>query len=49
MINTFNDYISASMRMHDFGVSSNTRSSKINYTLLLTGVVVGFVCYMGIV
>lgn len=46
MVNVFNDYISSSMRMRDFGVS---RVSKINYVLLFASIVVGVVCYVGAV
>ena len=39
------DCMNSSMRMRDFGAS---KAGKVNYILLFAGVVVGFVCYVGI-
>jgi hypothetical protein len=40
------DCMDSSMRMRNFEVG---KTSKINYVLLFAGIVVGFVCYVGVV
>lgn len=43
MINVFNDYMDASMRMRNFRVG---RARGLR--LLVTGFIVGIICYMGV-